>query len=286
MRARIHLQADSFDGFSVLWTSGPGVVAECRIGIRFNFLSTDFTHAKGVKGILTRLCAKTTVVSPPLPEEVPEISFCEVKVFRDHGAERKLTNDIALVRKRIQKLEQQIPPLDTKSAQRRRDRPSDMITSRSRENLSLKRKRTWSVSSTGRASKLQIMQNMLTSTRPESVFCSRGQEGDDPDLHPVQIESDSPDFVEGKTEERADWQQETKDCSLEIEETLICKPSPTFLKPPDQLGQTQKTRQENPGTPTTKIGAPNSFPSSQRPPSPPIKPGALSPHKPSLSKIC
>ena len=75
--------------------------------MRFNFLSTDFSLSKGVKGIPVRLCAKIELLSPG--EEVgaiyeAEVCYCKVKVFRDHGAERKLSNDVAYVTKAIERL--------------------------------------------------------------------------------------------------------------------------------------------------------------------------------------
>ena len=59
-----------------------------------------------------RLCAKTHPVpcdpSQPAADANPEICYCKVKLFRDHGAERKLSNDVAHVKKSIDKLKQQI----------------------------------------------------------------------------------------------------------------------------------------------------------------------------------
>jgi CP2 transcription factor len=223
-RARANLESAPLDGFSVLWTPGSGSSADCRIAIRFNFLSTDFTHSKGVKGILTRLCAKTEVVSPislHCSQEVPEICFCEVKVFRDHGAERKLSNDIASVKKTINKLKQQISRVDTTSGKRRRDGSIDTKVTQNGPNIMRKRKRTWPMSSASPTKedlpfKLQMMQDMLTSTRPGSVLCVRGQEQDDPDLHPVQLKGESPDLVKVKPEESMDWQQRINGRSLNI----------------------------------------------------------------------
>ncbi|EOO02015.1 putative cp2 transcription factor protein [Phaeoacremonium minimum UCRPA7] len=110
-RTRIDLESASFDGFSVLWTPGINGAVECNIAVRFNFLSTDFSHSKGVKGIPVRLCAKTSSLAPDSPQPVEatqEICYCKVKLFRDHGAERKLSNDVAHVKKTIDKLKQQI----------------------------------------------------------------------------------------------------------------------------------------------------------------------------------
>ena len=111
-KPQIEVENASFDGFVVNWHPNPRVngVADCSISVRFNFLSTDFSHSKGVKGIPVRLCAKTELLTtvPNMPPNEPEVCFAKVKLFRDHGAERKLSNDIAHVKKSIEKLKQQI----------------------------------------------------------------------------------------------------------------------------------------------------------------------------------
>ncbi|PIG84466.1 CP2 transcription factor [Aspergillus arachidicola] len=112
-----HLESASFNQFCVSWTSsGVAHSAECRILVRFHFLSTDFTQSKGVKGVPVRLCAKTErILSPECPPEgetEAEICYCRVKVFRDHGAERKLANDVAHIQKSIDRVEKQIARAD------------------------------------------------------------------------------------------------------------------------------------------------------------------------------
>jgi len=64
-RPQIELESASFDGFCVTWVPNPSTgSSDCSIAVRFNFLSTDFSHSKGVKGIPVRLCAKTEMVRP------------------------------------------------------------------------------------------------------------------------------------------------------------------------------------------------------------------------------
>lgn len=49
---QVLVESTSFDGFCVTWTAGPNMgISDCTIAIRFNFLSTDFSHSKGVKGV-------------------------------------------------------------------------------------------------------------------------------------------------------------------------------------------------------------------------------------------
>ncbi|KAJ9499493.1 hypothetical protein H2202_005076 [Exophiala xenobiotica] len=207
-KSQIHLEKASFDGFAVTWfpnsvNGGP----DCSISVRFNFLSTDFSHSKGVKGIPVRLCAKTELLTPQTGASTePEVCFSKVKLFRDHGAERKLSNDVAHVKKTMEKLKQQIAQAEAglgNSGKRRRSgsmaRPSG-----SRPGKVVKHKRTWSVDSEGEAikfsaeedlqMKLVSMQDMFSSTRPVSVLFLRGEPEDDPDLFPVKLPGDDPDM--------------------------------------------------------------------------------------------
>ena len=47
VRPRIDLEMASFDSFVVNWSPAPGST-DCNIAVRFNFLSTDFSHSKGM----------------------------------------------------------------------------------------------------------------------------------------------------------------------------------------------------------------------------------------------
>ncbi|KAA8646231.1 hypothetical protein EYZ11_012010 [Aspergillus tanneri] len=204
---QIQLESSSFDGFCVTWAAnqanGP---AGCTISVRFNFLSTDFSHSKGVKGIPVRLCAKTEMVSQvgvnSGADTDAEVCYCKVKLFRDHGAERKLSNDIAHVKKSIEKLRQQIAQAEIGAgnySKRKRSNGSMPLNKNSdlRPSKVTKHRRAWSMSSQDgpdRMSmeddlhvKLSLMQEMFTSTRPVSILSLRGDEQDDPDLFPVHL---------------------------------------------------------------------------------------------------
>ncbi|KKY14646.1 putative cp2 transcription factor [Diplodia seriata] len=190
-RPRVELESASFDGFCVTWTpaaSANGVV-ECSVAVRFNFLSTDFSHSKGVKGIPVRLCAKTELVgaqasgladSPQL-----EICYCKVKLFRDHGAERKLSNDVTHVKKTIDKLKQQITQAESGmkdfGKRKRGSIAKASASANDRPGKVPKHKRTWSMSSASSTGnrpsaeedlhlKLATLQDMFTSTRPTSIL--------------------------------------------------------------------------------------------------------------------
>lgn len=207
-RPRIHLESSSFDGFTVTWSPVHNATPECSLAVRFNFLSTDFSHSKGVKGIPVRLCAKTellpeTQTSPP-DNPNAELCYCKVKLFRDHGAERKLSNDVAHVKKTIDKLKQQIAQVESGMkdfGKRKRSGSISRSSASTRPGKVPKHKRTWSMSSVNSASgsrapaeedlhiKLASLQDMFSSTRPVSVLYLKASEQDDPDLHPVQLSS-------------------------------------------------------------------------------------------------
>jgi hypothetical protein len=240
-RPKIDIESASFDGFSVTWTAPPNNPPECSIAVRFNFLSTDFSHSKGVKGIPVRLCAKTELRTTQSPEvREPELCFCKVKLFRDHGAERKLSNDIAHVKKTIDKLKQQIAQVesgvkDLGKRKRSGSMSKSSTSSGSRPGKVPKHKRTWSmssVSSTGNRGsqeedlqlKLANLQDMFTSTRPASVLYLKGEEGDDPDLHPVRLSGEPTDLVRVNTSESAGsgWERQSGNIS-----SSMASPSPS-----------------------------------------------------------
>jgi len=203
---QIQLENALFDGFCLTWTPNPVTGSrDCAISVRFNFLSTDFSHSKGVKGIPVRLCAKTEILSSgngdSAPNDLPEVCYCKVKLFRDHGAERKLSNDVAHVKKMIDKLKQQITQAEIGSGHfDKRKRSCSSTTNKGSGNRTIKvpkHKRTWSIDSQNSSGnrtleedlhmKLTGLKDMFSSTRPVSTLNLRGDPQDDPDLFPVYL---------------------------------------------------------------------------------------------------
>ena len=247
-RPRVELETASFDCFSVTWTPTPGSsTAECSVAVRFNFLSTDFSHSKGVKGIPVRLCAKTEMISSGTPDSPPgptsEVCFCKVKLFRDHGAERKLSNDVAHIKKTIDKLKQQITQVESgvKEAGKRKRSGADKGGTH-RPGKVLKHKRTWSVSSQGSNGrpaveedlhmKLATMQDMFTSTRPVSVLYLKGYEQDDPDAYPVSLPGEPTDLTKvGNLDRRTSWDRKTNSESTPTNSAVV-SPSPSSRSDP------------------------------------------------------
>ncbi len=246
-RPRVDLESASFDCFSVIWSPAPGsVTAECSVAVRFNFLSTDFSHSKGVKGIPVRLCAKTAMISSGTPDSPrgpgAEVCFCKVKLFRDHGAERKLSNDVAHIKKTIEKVKQQIAQLESGTNEFGKRKRSGSIVSKNSNNRPSKvpkHKRTWSISSQGSTGRNAVeddlhakhadIQAMFTSTRPASQLYLKGYEQDDPDLYPVSLPGEPQDLMKAESISRkASWDQ--RKLSVESGDTTptnSCIESPT-----------------------------------------------------------
>ncbi|KID92482.1 CP2 transcription factor [Metarhizium guizhouense ARSEF 977] len=248
-RARVEVESASFDGFCVTWTPGANGSHDVNLAVRFNFLSTDFSHSKGVKGIPVRLCAKTSLVpadgSLQDAESSPEVCFCKVKLFRDHGAERKLSNDIAHVKKSIDKLKQQLAQIESgmkDMGKRKRISSATKGGDPQRPGKVQKHKRTWSMSSASSNAggggsrmtleedlqiKLQTLQDMFTSTRPVSILYLRGEDLDDPDLHPVSLPGDmSPPTKLEVSREGPTWQARSTKSSVT---GSMVSPSPSSL---------------------------------------------------------
>lgn len=242
-RPRVELESASFDCFAVTWSPAPGSVsADCSVAVRFNFLSTDFSHSKGVKGIPVRLCAKTEILSSGTPDSPPgassEVCFCKVKLFRDHGAERKLSNDVAHIKKTIDKLKQQIAQVESGTNEFGKRKRSGSIVSKSsnsRPSKVLKHKRTWSISSQGSSgrpaveddlhAKLANTHAMFASPRPVSMLYLKGYEQDDPDLYPVSLPGALQELVKPQLSSRkASWDQKP---SGETTPTNSCVISPS-----------------------------------------------------------
>ena len=208
-KTKVELENYSFDGFCVVWSTGVSSIPEANIRVRFNFLSTDFSRSKGIKGIPLRFCAKTIPVltegTPKDGETHSEVWFCKVKLFRDHGAERKLSHDIAHIEKLIGKVKRKLALIESgMKGGRKPKRMSDALGGgdSQRPGKIQKHKRTWLMSpasSSGSGTccypmmeddlqvQLLTLQGMFTSTRPVTVLCLRGEDLDDPDLHPVSL---------------------------------------------------------------------------------------------------
>ena len=262
-RPRVELESASFDSFSVIWTpASTSASATCSVAVRFNFLSTDFSHSKGVKGVPVRLCAKTEIISSGTPDSPPqaqsEVCFCKVKLFRDHGAERKLSNDVAHVKKTIEKLKQQITQVESGVKDFGKRKRTGSIAGKSmgeRPEKVQKHKRTWSISSQnsgGRPTleedlhvKLAAVQDMFTSTRPVSVLYLKGTEEDDPDLYPVYLPGQPQDLTKTETITRHDSWDRRRSTETTPTTSCIVSPSPSSRSVPSQPRSNEKISLQN-----------------------------------------
>ena len=261
-RPHVELDKASFDCFSVTWSPSPGSpTASCSVAVRFNFLSTDFSHSKGVKGIPVRLCAKTEIISSGTPDSPPgptsEVSFCKVKLFRDHGAERKLSNDIAHIKKTIEKLKQQIIQVENgvKEVGKRKRSGGDKGGNH-RPGKVHKHKRTWSVSSQGSNNrpsveedlhtKLAAMKDMFTSTRPVSILHLKGHAQDDPDAYPVALPGEPADLTKiGTLERQNSWDSKALSESTPTNSCVV-SPSPSSLSMVSDSRPTEPSKPQRP----------------------------------------
>jgi hypothetical protein len=189
------MEQEFFDCFCITWEMEPTTGFNlCHLLIRLHFLSTDFTHLKGVKGTPIRLCVKTQELMSP---EESEISFCRVQLFRDHGAGRKMSNDSANLKKAIEKLKHKLFKTSLKplAVQRKRAR----IPRLNDETLEAMRVPKFEIKSgnDGLESKLVELEHMALSTQPMTVLAQRGSIDDDPDLHAVHL----PDLLNGMSSE-------------------------------------------------------------------------------------
>lgn len=192
-QGQIRLEAASFDGFCVTWSGCPDTPSsECALGVRFNFLSTDFSHSKGVKGASVRLCVKTEMIQPndSTFEHEPEVSFCKVKLFRDHGAERKHSNDAAHVIKSIEKFRKQLVEAGT-SGGLAFEKPGNLPMKVAKRNRKSRRGSSEKQLKGDLHAEIDALQRMFSSVRRVTRLDQRGDEQDDPDLYPVQLGADS-----------------------------------------------------------------------------------------------
>jgi hypothetical protein len=211
VRSQGHRQAqleESFvDGFCVTWTADSTAnVYEAAISLKFNFLSTDFSRSKGVRGVPVRLCAKTKMLpshdESEIMEDDSELCYCMVKLFRDHGAERKSMNDKTHVRKKIEKLSKQTTATEADGDFDRLNCNNSLMNGVQFDIRPQKKRKLSTSSRKCLTSKQELhaelanMTEILSSAHPVSVLGLRGIVNDDPDLYPIRLSHDSSTSLE------------------------------------------------------------------------------------------
>ncbi|PLB55877.1 hypothetical protein P170DRAFT_471274 [Aspergillus steynii IBT 23096] len=198
------LESSSLDGFGVVWIADPqSGQAACEAHILFNFLSTDFTLSKGVQGAPLRLYAKTELLSSdawahPVPLTA-EITYCRVKLFRDHGSERKSSNDAVHLHKALGQVQQKLDDLESGIAPRGmncpRKRKRGKLPSAARRHFEppyLVTTSDFSVSDELQRVKSGL-ETVLSSSLPQSVLWLQSDERDDPDQFPIEFSNSAQD---------------------------------------------------------------------------------------------
>jgi len=85
---------------SFTWNSNIGA----SIVLRINCLSTEFSSQKGVKGTPLYIQMDTFEDTDSLNPEPADRCYCQIKVFRDKGAERKNKDESRTAERKLQKL--------------------------------------------------------------------------------------------------------------------------------------------------------------------------------------
>ena len=183
-----NLQVVHSDGFSLMWSADHDNKGAFIIPFRLNFRSTDFSHCKGVIGAAMRLCSRTEEISTSSAEFLhPDLamSFCRIKTFRSHGAERKNVNDKAIAEKRIRRLKHHLAQSQT------RQTPKDKRLGRDTS----KRSRppgARSYHENGLICKIKGLQQVCTSTQPHTSFDDQEEKQQDCDWPSSSHENTSP----------------------------------------------------------------------------------------------
>ena len=182
------LQVVHSDGFSLTWSADQADKGALSIPFRLNFRSTDFSHCKGVIGAAMRLCSRTEEMSTnaaEFPRTDLAMSFCRIKTFRSHGAERKNVNDKIIAEKRMRRLKQQLAQSQT------RQTPKDKRLGRDTS----KRPRppgARSCHENGLLCKIKGLQQVCTSTQPQTSLDDQDEKQQDCDWPLSSRENTSP----------------------------------------------------------------------------------------------
>lgn len=187
------VEKTSLDGFTIRWSANASGRPNCRLGIRFNLLSTDFSNSKGVKGSSLRLCAKTEIMG----QDEAELSYCKVKVFRDHGAERKMFTDVSQLKRAIEKRKAAYLKDEAGDVLGKRKRDGRIVADTSIQYPGDERRGNLQ---RGLDAELTEMQKAFSSHRPVTQFSIPGDAKDDPDLFPIDSSEERKQFPYDKSQ--------------------------------------------------------------------------------------
>ena len=191
----MNLQVVHSDGFSLITSVDHNDTRPFSISIRLNFRSTDFSHCKGVIGATMQLCSRTEEISTSSVQSLTpklEVSFCRIKSFRSHGAERKNVNDKAIAEKRIRRLQQQLAQSQTH--QTPKDKRLGRDQSKTPRLPGARRHHE-----DGLLCKIKNLQQDRTSTQPYTFLDNQGEKQQDCDWPPAAHGNTSPVLLEAMT---------------------------------------------------------------------------------------
>ena len=139
-----------------------------------------------------RLCSKTEEISTSSVQSFipnPGMSFCRIKSFRSHGAERKNANDMAIADKRIRRLKQQLVQSQTRQTAKDnklgRDKSKTPRIPGARTNHQ-----------GGLLCKIKNLQQNCTSTQPYTFLDQQGEKQQDYDWPPSPHKDEAPESPE------------------------------------------------------------------------------------------
>jgi hypothetical protein len=179
---KVELLDSALDGFAIQWCPAPESTRELVVALRFNVVSTDFNSVKGENNIAIRLCVKTEA-EEPMPSS--EICYCKVLFLREHGADRKQSDDLTRIRKRMEDLELRIAMVDSKS-------PKSFSASHVADHWkhSIKPSSHDNNRTAFRNIQQSRLQSLLTSSNSSTTITHlnlRGEFLDDPDIRPYSL---------------------------------------------------------------------------------------------------
>lgn len=139
-----------------------------------------------------RLCSKTEEISTSSVQSFmpnPGMSFCRIKSFRSHGAERKNANDMAIADKRIRRLKQQL--VQSQTRQTAKDKKFGRDKSKTPKIPGARTNHQG-----GLLCKIKNLQQNCTSTQPYTFLEQQSEKQQDYDWPPSPHKDETPESPE------------------------------------------------------------------------------------------
>lgn len=178
------------DHFCIIWNTRTGEQPRLRFQFSCNFMSTDFTQARGVRGVSLRLCAKTECLEYDGYDQQASVGatalrYCKIRTFRDHGAERKFNTDDRRVLNKINKLEGRMRQSQPGSDGTKAGRSGSVSSESSGDSPN---NPDPSARDNGNRARINACREKLASSVSEIPLVALADLNDDPDLNPLQMD--------------------------------------------------------------------------------------------------